>query len=103
LGIIYLFPRNAINTKVGDNFMAHNPDTEFVLFGVRTWEICLRQGMSANQENLDDAEFMEIKFASLPRKISCKARWSTPKAHQEHKYNLLCAQGGDRSIRESST
>jgi hypothetical protein len=31
-----------------------------------------------NQENLDEAEFMETKLASLPRRISCKARWSTP-------------------------
>jgi hypothetical protein len=33
---------------------------------------------AANQENLDEADFMETKFLSLPRKISCKARWSTP-------------------------
>ena len=42
------------------------------------------------QENLDEADFMETKFASLPRKISCKARWNTP---QGHKYNPLGAQG----------
>jgi hypothetical protein len=41
---------------------------------------------AANQENLDEADFMETKFLSLPRKISCKARWSTPKAPQGHKY-----------------
>jgi hypothetical protein len=52
--------------------------TEFPLFGVRTWEIWRRQGRVANQENLDEAEFMETKFASIPRKISCKVRWSTP-------------------------
>jgi hypothetical protein len=28
-----------MNTKVEDNFVAHNLDTEFALFGVRTWEI----------------------------------------------------------------
>ena len=51
LGILSSFPRKAMNTKVGDNFVAHN---------------------------LDEADFMETKFASLPRKISCKARWNTP-------------------------
>jgi hypothetical protein len=34
--------------------------------------------MAANKENLDEADFMETKFASLWRRISCKARWSTP-------------------------
>jgi hypothetical protein len=67
-----------MNTKVGDNFVAHNLDTEFALFGVRTWEIWHAQGRAANQENLNDVEFMETKFASPPRKISCKASWSTP-------------------------
>jgi hypothetical protein len=64
--------------KVEDNFVTHNLDTEFALFGVRTWEIWHRQGRAANKENLDDADFMETKFASLPRRISCKARWTTP-------------------------
>jgi hypothetical protein len=36
--ILSSFPRKPINTKVGDNFVAHNMDTEFALFGVRTWE-----------------------------------------------------------------
>jgi hypothetical protein len=66
-----------MNTKVEDNFVAHNLDTKFALFGVRTWEIWRWQGRTANQENL--ADFMETKFASLPGRISCKARWSTPK------------------------
>jgi hypothetical protein len=78
LGILSSFPSKAMNTKVGDNFMAHNLDNEFALFGFRSWEIWYRQGRVANQENLVEAEFMETKFASLPRKISCKARWSTP-------------------------
>jgi hypothetical protein len=64
--------------KVEDNFVAHNLDTEFALFGVRTWEIWHRQGRAANQENLDKADFMEIRFASLPRRISCKGMWRTP-------------------------
>jgi hypothetical protein len=67
-----------MNTNVGYNFVAHNLDTEFALFGVRTWEIWRPQGRAANQENLDDAEFMETKFPSPPRKISCKANWRTP-------------------------
>jgi hypothetical protein len=66
-----------MNTKVGDNFMEYNLDTQVALFGVQTWEIWCLQGRAANQENLDEAEFMETKLASLPRKISCKARWST--------------------------
>jgi hypothetical protein len=35
-----------MNTKVGDNFMAHNLETEFALFGVWTWEIwCHKEGL----------------------------------------------------------
>jgi hypothetical protein len=78
LEILSSFPRKETHTKVEDNFVAHNLDTEFALFGVRTWEIWRRQGRVANQKNLDGADFMEIKFASLPRRITCKARWSTP-------------------------
>jgi hypothetical protein len=78
LGILSLFSRKPMNTEVGDNFVAHNLDTEFALFGVRTWEIWCRQGRDVNLENLDEADFMETKFTSLPRRISCKARWSTP-------------------------
>jgi hypothetical protein len=78
LEILSSFLRNKMNTKVEDNFVAHNPNTEFALFGVRTWEIWHRQGRAVNQENLDEADFMETKLASLPRRISCKARWSTP-------------------------
>jgi hypothetical protein len=78
LVILSSFSRKPMNTKVGYNFVAHNLDTEFALFGVRTWEIGCRQGRAANEENLDEANFMETKFPSLPRKISCKARWSTP-------------------------
>jgi hypothetical protein len=78
LGILSSFPRKAMNTKVEDNFVEHKLDTEFALFGVRTWDIWCRQGRATNQENLDEAEFMETKFAFFPRKISCKLRWSTP-------------------------
>jgi hypothetical protein len=73
LEILFSFPRKEMNTKVEDNFVAHNLDNEVALFGVRTWEIWRRQGRAANQENLDETDFMETKFASLPRRISCKA------------------------------
>jgi hypothetical protein len=39
-----------MNTKVEDNFVAHNLDTEFALFGVRTWEIWRLQGRTANRK-----------------------------------------------------
>jgi hypothetical protein len=77
LEILSSFPRKEMNTKVEDNFVEHNLNTEFALFGVRTWEIWRRQGRAANQENLDEADFMETKFPSLPRKFSWKASWST--------------------------
>jgi hypothetical protein len=67
-----------MSTKVEDNFLAHNQDTEFGLFEVRTWELWHQQGRAANQENLDEADFMKTKFASLSRRIPCKAMWSTP-------------------------
>jgi hypothetical protein len=67
-----------MNTKVEGNFVLYNRNTEFALFDVRTWEVWCRQGRAANLENLDEADFRETKFSSLPRKISCKARWSTP-------------------------
>jgi hypothetical protein len=74
LEILYSFPKKEMNTKVGGNFMPYNQDTEFALFCVRTWEIWCRQGRVANQDNLDEADFIETKFPSLPWKISCKAR-----------------------------
>jgi len=36
LGILSSFTRKEMNTKVGDNFVEHNLDTEFALFRVRT-------------------------------------------------------------------
>jgi hypothetical protein len=81
LEILSSFPKKEMNIKVGGNFVPYNQDTEFALFGVQTWKIWCRQGRAANQENLDEADFMETKFPSLPRKISCKARWSTPQGY----------------------
>jgi hypothetical protein len=77
LEILSSFLRKEMNTKVEYNFVTHNLDTEFALFGLRTWKIWCWQGRTANQENL--ADFMETKIPSLPRRISCKARGSTPK------------------------
>jgi hypothetical protein len=77
LEILSSFLRKEMNTEVEYNFVAHNVDTEFALFGIWTWEISHWQGRTMKQENL--AGFMETKFASLPRRISCKARCSTPK------------------------
>jgi hypothetical protein len=78
LEIVSSFPKKEMNTKVGGNFVPYNQNTEFALFEVWTWAIWCRQGRAANQENLDEAGFMETKFPSLPRMISCKARWSRP-------------------------
>jgi hypothetical protein len=42
LRILSSFLRKPMSTKVEDNSVAHNLDTEFALFGVRTWEIWCR-------------------------------------------------------------
>jgi hypothetical protein len=34
--ILSSFPKKEMNTKVGENFVPYNQDTEFALFGVRT-------------------------------------------------------------------
>jgi hypothetical protein len=49
LEILSSFPSKEMNTKVEDNFVEHNLNTEFALFGVRTWEIWHRKGRLANQ------------------------------------------------------
>jgi hypothetical protein len=67
-----------MSNKVEDYSVEHNLDTKFALFDVRTWEIWRRKGRAENQKNLDEADFMETKFPSIPRKISWKTRWSTP-------------------------
>jgi hypothetical protein len=43
---------------------------------------------------VDETDFIKTKFSSLPKKISYKARWRTPKAPQGNEYNPLGAQGG---------
>jgi hypothetical protein len=87
LEILSSFSRKEMNTKVEYNFMAHNLETEFALFGVWTWEIWHRQGRTANQENLDEADFMETKFASLQGGSRARQGGALPKALQGHKYN----------------
>jgi hypothetical protein len=74
LEILSSFPRKAMNTNVEGNFVPYNQDIEFALFGVQTWNIRCRQGRATKQKSLDEADFMETKFPSPPRKISCKAR-----------------------------
>jgi hypothetical protein len=59
LEILSSLPRKEMNTKVGGDFVPYNQYTEFALFGVRTWEIWCWQGRAANQENLDEVDFME--------------------------------------------
>jgi hypothetical protein len=78
-----------MNTKVEYNFTAHNLYTEFALFGVRTREIWRRQGRAANQENLDETDFMETKFASLRGGSRARQSGARPNAPQGHKYNTL--------------
>jgi hypothetical protein len=74
--------------------MPYNQDTEFVLFGVRTWEIWCRQGRTVNKENLDEPDFMETKFPSLQGRSRARQDGARPKAPQGHKYNPLGTQGG---------
>jgi hypothetical protein len=105
LEILSSFPRNVMNTKVGENFVPYNQDTEFALFGVRTWEIWRWQGRSTNQESLDEAVFLKpSSLLSLGRYRGRKGG-ARPKAPQRHKYNPLGAQGGaiDLPTRRRST
>jgi hypothetical protein len=57
-----------------------------------------------NRKNLDKDDFMETKFPSLPRKISFKARWSTPQGSQRAYIQPLGRpRRGDRSIHSSES
>jgi hypothetical protein len=67
LEILSSFPKKEMNIKVGGNFVPDNQDTEFALFGVWTLEIWCRQGRAANQENLDEADFMENHVPFSPK------------------------------------
>jgi hypothetical protein len=94
LEILFLFPKKEMNIKVGENFVPYNQDTEFALFGVRTWEIWCRQERAANQENLDEANFMETSSLLSQGRSRARQGGALPKAPQGHKYTPLGAQGG---------
>jgi hypothetical protein len=101
--ILSSFSRKPMNTKVGDNFVAHNLDAEFALFGVQTWVIWCWQGRRI-RKNLDEADLMETKYPSLPRKISCKASWRTPQdSPRAYIQPLGHPRRGDRSIHSSES
>jgi hypothetical protein len=74
-----------MKTKVEDNFVAYNLDTERALFGVQTWEIWRRKGRVANQENLD--RLILWKPSLLLSKGGSRARQggARPKPPQGHK------------------
>jgi hypothetical protein len=55
LEILSSFPRKEMNTKVEDNFVAHNVETEFALFGVQTWEISGR-GMAPARKGCESGK-----------------------------------------------
>jgi hypothetical protein len=93
-----------MNTKVEDNFVAHNMDIKFELFGVRTWEIWCRQGRATDQENLDEADLWKPSLLLSQRGSRARQGGAHPKAPQGHKYKPLGAQGGgwNRSIHYNS-
>jgi hypothetical protein len=69
-----LFRRKPMNTKVWKRFRA----TQFRHQICIIWSPDVGDMTSARKdceiENLGEADFMETKFASLSRKISCKKR-----------------------------
>jgi hypothetical protein len=86
LEIVSSFLRKEMNTKVEDNFVAHNLDTEFALFVVRTWEIWGWKVRTANQENQAKPSLLLSQGGSRARQGG-----SRPKTPQGHKYNPLGA------------
>jgi hypothetical protein len=89
LEILSLFLRKEMNTKVEDNFVAHNVDTEFALFGVP------RGRYGAVKEGLQIRKIWLIlwKPSLLFSQGGSRARQggACPKAPQGHKYNPLGA------------
>jgi hypothetical protein len=73
-----------MNTKVGDNFVPHNLDAEFAIFGVRTWEIWCRQGRAVKQESLANLILWKPSLLSHARQGGAH-----PKNPQGCKYNPL--------------
>jgi hypothetical protein len=89
LEILSSFLRKEMNTKVEDNFVAHNMDTEFALFRVRTWEIwCCQEGPRIRKIWL-----ILWKPSLLFSQGGSRARQggARPKEPQGHKYNPLGA------------
>jgi hypothetical protein len=78
-----------MNTKVGDNFVAHNQDTEFALFGLRTWEISCQLGRAANPENLDRQSLWKPSWLLSEGRSHARKGGARPKTPQRHKYNPL--------------
>jgi hypothetical protein len=83
-----------MNTKVGDNFVEHNLDNKFALFGVRTWEIRHPQGRVTNQEVWTMLSLWKQSSLLSQGRSHARQVGARPKALQGHKYNPLGAQGG---------
>jgi hypothetical protein len=94
LGIVSSFLRKPMNTKVGDNFVAHNLDSEFALFGVGRGRYC------AGKEGMRIRKIWTRLILWKPSSLLSQGRSRTrqggerPKAPQGNKYNPLGAQGG---------
>jgi hypothetical protein len=68
LGILSSYPRKPMNTKLWDNFVPHNMDTEFALFGVRTWEIWCQQGSRRHEGEAPGRSRRLPQVPELPRR-----------------------------------
>jgi hypothetical protein len=91
LEILSSFPRKEINTKVEDNFVAHNLNAEFVLFGVRTWDIWRRQGRAANQKIWTRLILWKPSLLLFQGGSRARQGGARHKAPQGHKYNPVGA------------
>jgi hypothetical protein len=78
--------KKRMNTKVGDNFMEHNLDTEFTLFGVRTWEIWCRQGWLRIRKIWMRLSLWKPSSLLSQGRSSVRQGGSCPKTPQMHKY-----------------
>jgi hypothetical protein len=86
LGMLSSFPSKPMNTKVEHNFDPHNLDTEsaFLESGRGRYDVGI-EGMCNRKVWVMLILWKPILL--LTRKISCKARWSTPHGSQGYKYN----------------
>jgi hypothetical protein len=94
LGILSSFLRNQVNTKVGDNYVPHNLDTEFALFGVCTWDIWCRKGRPRIRKIWTRLILWKPSFLLSQGRSRTREGGARPKAPQGHKYNLLGTQEG---------